>query len=139
MGHWDLHDYTIQADMKGSLKNDKMPDMGLVNQRYTIDVMGSKKQLEVRSWTAQYTRRFAKTIPFDFQPDLWYTIKFQCENKDGQAVLRGKVWPRDQKEPAAWTIEATDETPNTEGAPGMFGNASDAEILIDNVKVTANK
>jgi outer membrane protein assembly factor BamB len=139
MGHWDLHDYTIQADMRGSLKNDKMPDMGLVNQRYTIDVMGSKKQLELRSWTAQYTRRFAKTIPFDFQPDLWYTIKLQCENKNGQAIVRGKVWPRDQKEPSAWTIEATDETPNTVGAPGLFGNASDAEILIDNVKVVPNK
>jgi outer membrane protein assembly factor BamB len=139
MGHWDLHDYTIQADMRGSLKNDKMPDMGLVNQRYTLDVMGSKKQIEIRSWTAQYTKRFAKTIPFDYQPDQWYTLKFASESRGGSVTLRGKVWPRGQKEPANWTIEATDDTGNLTGSPGMFGNASDAEILIDNVSVFANK
>ncbi len=138
MGPWNLHDYTIQADMKGSIKNDKMPDMGLVNQRYTLDLMGSTKQLQIRSWTSRLELRFAKTIPLPFEPNVWYTLKFQATNKDGQAVLRGKVWPRDKSEPSAWTIEAADEAPNVEGSPGMFGNASDAEIFIDNVKVYAN-
>jgi outer membrane protein assembly factor BamB len=138
MGHPDMHDYTIQADLKGTIKNGKQPDMGLVNQRYTLDLMGSTKELQVRSWTARLELRFAKTIPFDVQPDKWYTMRFQSENKDGKAILRGKVWLRDQKEPAAWTIEAADETPNEIGSPGMFANSSDAEVFIDNVKVTAS-
>ena len=62
--------------------------------------------------------RFAKTIPFAWKPDVWYTMKFQSENKDGKAILRGKVWPRGEAEPAEWTIEAADETPNVIGSPG---------------------
>ena len=66
-------------------------------------------------------------------------MKFQAENKDGAAILRGKIWKRGEKEPTAWTIEAADETPNVVGSPGLFGNASDAEILIDNIAVAPNK
>ena len=66
-------------------------------------------------------------------------MKFQSENKDGKVMLRGKVWLRDEAEPKEWQIEATDETPNISGSPGLFGNATDAEFVIDNVQVTANK
>jgi hypothetical protein len=138
MGPADLHDYTIQGDFKGSVKNGKMPDMGLINQRYTLDLMGAKQQLQIRSWTSRLQLRFAKTIPFAWKPETWYTIKFQSSNEAGKAVLRGKVWPRDEKEPREWSIEAADETPNVVGSPGLFGNSGDAEISIDNVKVTAN-
>ena len=37
-----------------------------------------------------------------------------------------------------WTIDAADETPNLTGSPGLFGNATDAELFIDNVSVTPN-
>lgn len=141
-GPYDLHDYTIQADMRGgkNATNGNLPDMGLVNQRYTLDVMGIKQQLQIRSWTSRLEQRFAKTVPFPWKPDTWYTIKFQGENKDGKAILRGKVWPRGEKEPEAWSIEAEDATPNVAGSPGMFGKSSPdcAEILIDNVIVTDN-
>jgi hypothetical protein len=138
MGPWDLHDYTIQADLRGTMKNNKLPDMGVINQRYTLDLMGSTKQLQIRSWTSRLELRFAKTIPFPVESDVWYTMKLRADNADGKAILRGKVWPRDQKEPAQWTIEAADEAPNLVGSPGLFGNASDAEIFIDNVKVFPN-
>jgi outer membrane protein assembly factor BamB len=138
MGPTTLHDYTIVADLKAATRNQKVPSMGLVNQRYTLDLIGSSQQLQIRSWTSRLDLRFAKTIEFPWKTDLWYTMKFQSENKDGKAHLRGKVWPRGEKEPAAWTIEATDETPNVSGSPGLFGNATDAEVFIDNVKVTPN-
>ncbi len=139
MGQPDLHDYTIQADVKGSTKNGKMPDTGVINQRYTLDLMGSHQQLQIRSWTPRLELRFAKTIKFTWKPDVWYTLKFQSENKDDRVILRGKVWPRGDDEPPEWTIEAADLTPNTHGSPGLFGNASDAEIFIDNISVTPNK
>jgi hypothetical protein len=99
--------------------------------------MNGAQELQLRSWTSRLELRFAKTIPFAWQAGTWYRMKFQNRNVDGQAAMRGKVWPRDAAEPDAWTIEAADATPNTVGSPGLFGNASDAEFYIDNVKVEA--
>jgi hypothetical protein len=135
MGPTDLHDYTIQADFFANEKTGKTPDMGLINQRYTL-VMNSSQELQIRSWTSRLELRFAKTIQFPWKANSWYTMKFQSENTNGKAVLKGKVWLRGQSEPEGWTIEAADETPNTTGSPGMFGNASDADFYIDNVQVT---
>ncbi len=112
--------------------------MGLINQRYTLDMMG-KGDLQIRSWTPRLERRFAKTIPFDWQANQWYTMKFQGENQDGQIVLRGKIWKRGEPEPDSWQIEAADKTPNRNGSPGLFGNSTDAEFYIDNVQVYPNK
>jgi hypothetical protein len=86
----------------------------------------------------QIATRFSKTVPFKWDETKWYTIKFKAAVEDGKAVLRGRVWPRDEKEPTAWTIEAVDETPNTQGSPGLFGNANEAEFYIDNISVTPN-
>jgi outer membrane protein assembly factor BamB len=144
MGQTHLHDYTIQADVRGATRNDKTPAMGVINQRYTLALEGAIEDpekgavpgLQIRSWVSRLELRFAKTIPFAWKPDVWYTMKFQSENKDGKTTLRGKVWPRGETEPAEWTIQATDDTPNEHGSPGLFGNASDAEVFVDNVKVT---
>ena len=137
MGNTDLHDYTIQADVRGATANEKMPNIGLIAQRYTLDLMGTQN-LQIRSWTPQLELRFAKTVPFEWKPDTWYVMKFQAANADGKAVLKGKVWPRGTDEPAEWSIEAEDETPNTIGSPGTFGQATDAEIYYDNIKVFPN-
>jgi hypothetical protein len=56
----------------------------------------------------------------------------------GQALLRGKVWVRGEKEPESWTVETVDHAPNLSGTPGIFGNAPDAEIYLDNLKVMSN-
>ena len=115
-----------------------LPDMGLIAQRYTLDLMGNSQQLQIRFWPPQVARRFSKTIPFPWQGDKWYTMKFSASTQNGKAVLRGKVWPRGEKEPDKWTIEATDDVPNLQGSPGLFGQSSVSEIYIDNVLVTPN-
>src|SRR5262249_27769800 len=144
MGQTYLHDYTIEADVQGAVRNEKLPSMGIINQRYTLALEGAAQELQIRSWVSRLELRFAKTIPFEWKPDVWYTLKFQShtEEQDAKAtkvVLRGKAWERGQPEPKDWTIEGADETPNTQGSPGLFGNATDAEVFIDNVKVTANE
>jgi hypothetical protein len=139
MGPPELHDYTIQADFKAATNNGKIPDFGVINQRYTLALMGAHQQLQIRSWVPRLELRFAKTIKFAWEPHQWYTVKFQAENQDDRVVLRGKVWRRDSEEPKEWTIEAADLTPNTIGSPGLFGNASDAEIFIDNIAVMPNQ
>jgi outer membrane protein assembly factor BamB len=138
MGQTHLHDYTIQADLRGATRHGKIPSMGVINQRYTLALEGATQELQIRSWVSRLELRFARTIPFPWKSDVWYTMKFQSENKDGKAILRGKVWPRGDAEPGEWTIEAADETPNVSGSPGLFGNATDAEVFVDNVKVNAN-
>jgi hypothetical protein len=66
-------------------------------------------------------------------------MKLSVENTpDGKVRARGKVWPANEAEPAAWMIERVDPLPNRQGAPGIFGNAL-AEVYFDNLKVYANK
>jgi hypothetical protein len=136
MGPVDLHDYTIQADVRGASKDAKLPDIGLIAQRYTLDMMGASQQLQIRTWPP--TLRMAKTIPFAWKPDVWYTMKLRAANEGSKAVLRGKVWERGKPEPAEWSIEASDDSPNQAGSPGLFGNATNAELFLDNITVTPN-
>ncbi len=135
-GHSELSNYTIEADVQGAVSNDKLPDIGLIAHGYTMDLQGENQRLQIRSWVPQL--RMAKTIDFAWQPNQWYHMKFRAGVKDGKAVLQGKVWLRDKEEPAEWTIEASDDVPNLSGSPGLFGNAKDAEIYLDNVQVTEN-
>jgi hypothetical protein len=137
MGHPDFHDYTIQADVRGALTDNKLPDIGLIAQRYTMDLMGASQQIQIRSWTPQLAR-FSKSVPFAWQGNTWYTMKFRAAAENGKAVLKGKVWKRGEKEPEAWTVEAVDEAPNLVGSPGLFGQASTSEITYDNILVTKN-
>ncbi|WP_235908761.1 outer membrane protein assembly factor BamB family protein [Roseiconus nitratireducens] len=136
-GPTDLHDYTVTADMMAQSGPNKLPDMGLIAQRYTLDLMGESQQLQIRTWTAQL--RMAQSISLAWQPGVWYTLKFQASTVDGTSVLRGKVWPRDEPEPEVWMLTATDPSPNLQGSPGLFGNATNAEITIDHVRVESNE
>ena len=136
-GHDDFSAYTVEADVYGFERNGALPDIGLIGQRYTLDLMGEKQQLQIRTWTPQL--RMAKETPFEWSAHTWYTLKFETNVQDGQAVLRGKVWKKGEKEPAEWLVEATDVIPNTQGSPGMFGNAKTSEILVDNITVTKHE
>jgi outer membrane protein assembly factor BamB len=144
MGPTDLHDYTVQADVLGVPAQEpgsdviKLADAGLIAQRYTFDLMGAKQQVQIRSWTPQIDTRFSKSVPFAWKPNTWYTLKFQAVTAGSTTLLKGKVWPRDEKEPAEWTVEAVDEVGNMNGSPGLFGNANEAEILYDNIIVKPN-
>jgi hypothetical protein len=136
-GHSNLSNYTIEADVKGARTNDKMPDIGLIAQGYALDLQGNSQRLQIRSWVPQL--RMAKTIDFSWEPGVWYRLKFQASLVDGTAQLKGKIWPRDEDEPTAWALEAEDEVANLQGSPGLFGNAKDAELYLDNITVTANE
>ncbi len=139
-GPSDMANYTITADVKGTLMKDKLPDIGLIAQGYEIDLMGESQKLQIRTWTA--TLRMAKDTPFTWAADRWYRLKFRTEvegeGDQAVAVLRGKVWPRDEAEPKEWTVTARDETPQLTGSPGLYGNAKDAEFCLDNLEVVPN-
>jgi hypothetical protein len=77
---------------------------------------------------------------------MWYRMKLTTDMAAGKGVVRGKVWPRGQKEPEKWTVEVTDTNPITEGSATLYGyvtgNFNDVpgtEIFYDNLKITPNK
>ena len=142
MGFIEGSNYTIQSDIQGATKDNKLPDIGLSAQRYTLTMLGASQQLQIRTWPTQL--RMAKTVPFKWDPNKWYTMKLEARVQRSaggatKAVLKGKVWVRGEKEPEKWQVEAVDESPNTKGSPGLFGNAIDAEIYYDNLTVTKDK
>jgi hypothetical protein len=127
--------YVIEADVMGSEARRRMPDVGLVSHRYTFDLMGNSQQLMLRTWTSE-PQRFSKTVPYKWEPNVWYHMKFLVEAAGGKAVLRGKVWKKGEAEPGAWSIEAEDAPSHVNGSPGIYGYST-ADIFYDNVKVTA--
>jgi outer membrane protein assembly factor BamB len=140
MGIPDESNYTMQADVQATanIANQQIGDIGMLNQRYAIDLMGSKQQLRIRSWITNL-ERMGKSVPFAWEAGVWYTMKIRVDTDGKTATVRGKVWKRDDKEPEAWTIEATDEAPNLVGSPGLFGSATNAEFYMDNFSVTPNE
>lgn len=143
MGPSNLSNYTVMADVKGTRMSDQLPDIGLIAQGYTLDLMGNSQKLQIRTWTPQL--RMSQEVEFPWQEDIWYRMKFQASVEEDAsapegkvAVLRGKVWPKGEPEPKEWTVEARDTSPQTQGSPGIFGNAKVAELHLDNIEVVPN-
>lgn len=124
--------YTVEADVMGAKVGRRRGDVGLINDRYVLELFGGVQRLRVMSWIPG--PRFEKRIDFAWAPDRWYRTKFQVEADSTQARLSAKVWPRGQAEPSAWTIEAEDPQPNPEGAAGLYANSM-APVYFDNVKI----
>lgn len=132
----ELSGYTVQADVRGTRTGRRLPDIGLINSGYILDLMGAHQQIQVRSWAAAL--RMAQQFPFAWEPDTWYTMKMRVDHGDGEAVIRGKVWPREQPEPEAWTVTVEDPYPIAAGSPGLIAY-SPTPLYYDNLAVTANQ
>jgi outer membrane protein assembly factor BamB len=142
-GGTDLSDYTIQSDVRALERRRQMGDVGIVAQRYELVLFGSHQRLELQPWQPE-TQRTAR-VPFTWTKDAWYTMKLEVQNMGGGKVrARGKVWPRGEAEPAAWTIERVDPIGNVKGAAGLYADAPSqagggSELYYDNIKVYPNK
>ena len=140
MGPTDMANYTVQSDfaLTRSEESGKMPDFGVINSRYTMTARSSNKKLRIYSWSPHDYRSFAE-VDFDPEPGKWYTMKLKVEPAGDKAIVKGKLWEKGQEEPESWTVEMSDESPNLSGSPGLYGNAQEAEIYLDNISVTANQ
>jgi outer membrane protein assembly factor BamB len=136
IGKSELSDYTIAADVMGTKDGRQVPDFGLINSGYTLEILGGHQMLKVFSWGSAL--RMAQEVPFTWEPDVWYRMIFRVETRDGKGLVRGKVWPLGEAEPDAWTITVEDPLPIEHGAPGLSG-FSPAPIYYDNVEVTSNR
>ena len=116
----------------------QMGNVGVVAQRYQLTLFGNHQKLELQSWQPE-TERTART-PFTWQGETWYRMKLDVSTtSDGAVVARGKVWPREEAEPAEWHVERRDEHPKLQGSPGFYADAQPEEVFLDNIEVRANQ
>lgn len=133
MGHPDMKNYTMTADVMSEGNRRKMGEVGLLNQRYYIVLRGQSRLIEINCNPG----KFKATERFRMKPNVWYQLKSRVDlQDDGSAVIRGKAWPRSEPEPEEWTIEATHRYGNTHGTPGLYGfSPQDMRVYVDNIKV----
>ena len=140
--------YTVKSDMLGvSKKNRFLPDMGLINSRYLLILVGTSertRRLRLVSWAP--IPRIQHEVEFPWSGDTWYAVKLSVDVVDGRGLVRGKVWERGNEEPEAWSIEMEDPTPNRAGSPGLYAysvsitsKSKGTEVLYDNVEVSRNE
>jgi outer membrane protein assembly factor BamB len=142
-GSPELSNYTIEADVRALERRRQMGDIGVVAQRYELVLFGNHQRLELQPWQPETKRTVS--IPFKWEKDIWYTIKLEVQSLDASKVrARGKVWPKGQPEPQAWTIERIDPIGSHKGSPGIYADAPSrkdggSELYYDNIKVYKNK
>ena len=136
LGPADMSGYTVQADVMATEKGRRRADLGLINSGYTLDMQGNAQRLQLRSWAAEL--RIDERTPFEWQPNVWYTLKLRVDQEAGQAAVRGKAWKRGDPEPADWTITATDPVPVDRGSPGLIAY-SPVDVFYDNARVMENQ
>ena len=137
IGPSDWSNYTVEGDVFATQKRRQQGDAGVIAQRYVLTLYGNSQMLHLEPWQPEIKR--TQSVPYAWKPDTWYRLKLQVENlPDGKTRARGKAWPANEAEPAAWMVERIDPIPNRQGAPGIFGNGL-SEVYFDNIKVYANK
>jgi hypothetical protein len=138
MGRPDWSDYTVEVDVRGPEMRRQRGDVGLINQRYVLMMFGNNQKLELQPWQAANVMTVS-VEQITWPVDTWYRMKLRVQNRaDGTSIAQGKIWPRDQPEPTAWTIEKIDRIPHRAGAPGLYGDGI-ADVLFDNFKVYKNQ
>jgi len=77
---------------------------------------------------------------------VWYRMKLTTQVEGTSLLVRGKVWPRDEKEPEAWSVDFKDPVPNTQGSAAIYANATGildgkvgCEVLFENLGIQAAK
>lgn len=135
-GGEDMKNYVLSADVATDGNRRIKSEVGLVNQRYRITLVGNKNQLEVSS---NY-ERVQQATRFPVKANTWYSLKTHVkDNGDGTGTIRAKAWTKGEPEPEAWTIEVPVKRLHPQGAPGIFAFSPQAQkrVYIDNIKITA--
>lgn len=133
MGQPSLSGYTISAAVLAKSRRRQLGNAGLVAQRYQLVLKGTHQRLEIHSWTPTEGRIMG--IPFAWEADTWYSMKFRVVEDGEGIVAQGRVWPRGEEEPEDWTVEWREALPHEKGTPGIFADAVTAEIFFDDIRV----
>jgi outer membrane protein assembly factor BamB len=138
IGHPDTSNYTVEADVMTDGNRRMKSNVGVINQRYVIALIGNWQQLEISS----NHDRIKVSVPFKWSTKQWYRIKSRVDlSKDGSGVVRAKAWPRGEDEPETWTLEVPHKVAHPKGAPGLYGFSPQTRysVYVDNVSVYSNE
>ena len=136
-GHPDASNYTVQVDLMTDGNRRIMGQVGVVIQRYIVQLMGNRQSLQVSS----NDERLMQRVPFRWKPGVWYTLRTRVDvADDGAGLVRAKAWQRGEPEPEEWLIEVEHANAHTHGAPGLFGFTPQSRfhVYVDNLSVTPN-
>jgi outer membrane protein assembly factor BamB len=147
IGKPTLTNYTIEAEIMGNQARKDLPDAGIVANRYTLMLRGNDQELQLVSWDAlPPSGRIGKSVAFPWKPGSWYHLKLTLHSEGDKTFIRGKAWPRGEKEPDKWTVEIEDPIPNRQGSPALYGYGTGilekeigAESFFANVRITPTK
>ncbi len=138
VGHKDMSDYTVQAEVMTDGDRRIKSNIGLINQRYIFALIGNSQKLEVIS---NYDR-FRHSVPFSFKTKTWYNLKTRVDVlENGSGLIRAKAWIKNSEEPEEWNLEVSHANPHLHGAPGVYAMSpqSKKKVYFDNLSVTHNK
>ena len=136
-GDPESSNYTIEADVMTDGNRRIKGNIGVINQRYFITLVGNQQILEVSS----NHERVKESVPFSWSPKKWYRLKSRVDvAADGSGVIRAKAWPKDEQEPTKWTIEVKHKNAHKKGAPGIIGFSPQSlkRVFIDNISIKNN-
>ncbi len=118
LGPSTMSHYVIQADIRSEGRR-QMSSVGVTNQRYDMILKTNSMDLALQTWSAHL--RINEELRLEDDPaGKWFTVKYRVDVRDGQAHLKGKMWPRGEEEPAEWTIETSDPHALEHGSPGLY-------------------
>ena len=138
IGHKDMRNYTIEADVMTDGDRRTKSNVGLINQRYIFVLVGNSQKLEVVS---NYDR-FRHSVPFAIKTNEWYRLKARVDlGEDGSGTVRAKAWKKGSKEPTSWTLEAYHAVAHKKGSPGLYAMSpqSKKKVFLDNISIFYNK
>jgi outer membrane protein assembly factor BamB len=130
--------YTIQADVMVEGNRRGMASVGVIDQRYLVQLRGNYQDIEVSS----NFESLKVSTPFPIEAGGWYTLKARVDlQPDGSSIVRARCWKRGTEEPQAWTIEVPHAHAHRNGAAGLFGFTlqNRFKAYVDNLQVTPNE
>ena len=137
LGHKDMSNYTMEADVMTDGDRRIKSNVGLINQRYIFVLVGNSQKLEVVS----NFDRFRHSVPFSIRTNTWYRLK-TCVDlvSSNTGVIKAKVWPKEEEEPDSWTLEVEHNNAHVKGAPGIYAMSpqSKKKVYIDNISISQN-
>ncbi len=101
----DMSNYTIEADIQvketvygeGASAVHKIPDAGVINSRYVLELKGANQWLSLHPWPAaippvETNSGWAShaAIPFPWKADTWYHLKLTVEQQRAKPSATAK-------------------------------------------------
>ena len=137
IGHKDMKNYTMEADVMTDGDRRIRYNIGLIHQRDIFVLVGNSQKLEVVS----NFDRFRHSVPFSIKIKSWYCLKTNVTvDEMGNGLIRAKAWPKEETEPDEWTLEVEHNQAHTHGAPGIYAMSpqSKKKVYIDNISIIQN-